>query len=292
MAEERLTACDLFNHAVEAFRQSDVARAVVCLRRGFFENLYISPLLLGEPYHPQEIWYPSAESEPRAATEYLRRYGRLWDSQVGAREFLREIWQDPLVRHELRSYLNLAKNLLNAPSRRQADELLRERELFISERRIERTQAEIIQRLSRSDVRVPAAPPRFALILLAARDPIASVEFYRQLFSIEPVHTSQTARGYAEFEIEGVHVAIHGHDRLGKGDPYALGEPPSSLGWGALFIVQVADVEIYYENAVRADLTIVDSDFAAGRHRFFVVKDPSGYLFELTESEPRGLEFS
>ncbi len=146
-------------------------------------------------------------------------------------------------------------------------------------------------------------------MLLAAKDPARSLDFYRQLLDVEPAGAHQVAGGYVEFEFEGVRLAIHGHDQVGRGDPYGLGPPPESLGWGALFIFQVGNIDRYYENVVAAGIEIVDSHMARrdleatetvsrafrpepGRedYRYFVVRDPSGYLLELTEAEPKGLE--
>lgn len=289
MREETVGACELFNQAAEAFKARDLTQATVCLRQGFFENLYIAPLLLGEEFYPQEIWYPSLESTPDAARDYLRRYGDFWRQEPEVGGFLQQVWNDTLVRAELRSYINLSKNLVHAKAGSQREELLQERAMFVNPKRLERTQAEILQRFDRvSDVQ-PVSRPRLSLILLAARDPVASLEFYKNLLGLEPLTTNPVAGGYVEFEFEGVHLAIHGNDRLGDGDPYHLGPPPDSLGWGAMFVFQVAHVQPYYERALAAEIEIVDCDLQARGRRFFVVRDPSGYLLELTEESPQGL---
>lgn len=311
MHEDTSTACDLFTAAIAAFRERGIARATAYLRQGFFGNLYIAPLLQDEDFHPQEIWYPSAEAHPRAAREYVRRYGKLWRQDPAALEFLGEVWNDPLVCAELRSYINLCRNVLNAETEKQQDDFLVDWSQFINPERIKRTQAEILDRLARIDLRLPSRRPRLGMVLLASKDPASSLAFYRQLMDVEALDANQIAGGYVEFQFEGVHVAIHGHDQLGRGDPYRLGPPPESFGWGAIFIFQVGAIEHYYENALAAGMEIVDSQMApAGRlaeesatgkllpgapemeRRYFVVRDPSGYLIELTEEEPRGLESS
>ncbi len=309
LREDSRTACDLFTAAIGAFRQRAIARATACLRQGFFGNLYIAPLLQDEEFHPQEIWYPSTEAHPRAARDYVRRYGRLWRQDAAALEFLGEVWNDPLVCAELRSYINLCRNLLNAATEKQHDDFLEDWAQFVNPERIKRTQTEILDRLARIDLRLPLSRPRLGLILLASRDPASSFAFYRQLMDVEPLDANQIAGGYVEFEFAGTRVAIHGHDRLGRGDPYRLGPPPRSFGWGAIFVFQVGTIEHYYENALSAGMEIVDAQMLpAGRlaprdgthgappdppeeeRRYFVVRDPSGYLIELTEEEPRGLE--
>ena len=289
---EELTACELFNAGAESFRQGEIVEAVTHLRGGFFENLYVSPLLLGEEFYPQKIWYASAEAEPPAAREYVKRYGRYWKDDPRALQFLGEVWNDPLVRAELKTYLNLSRNLLGVRSETDFNELLRERELFLNPERIRRTQSEIVSRLEAGDLRVPLPRPRLALTLLASKDPAATVEFYRQLFEVEPRVTSQSAGGYAEFDFDGVHLVIHGQDGTAPGDPYGIGPPPQAFGWGALFVFRVAHLEYYLENARRAGFEIVDADLENPGRRFFVLKDPSGYVVEMTEEDPKGIDSS
>ncbi len=303
------TACELFTAANAAFRERGIARAAAYLRQGFFGNLYIAPLLQNEEFSPQEIWYPSSEAHPQAAHEYVRRYGKLWRQDPAALEFLGEVWNDPLVCAELRSYINLCKNILNAETAQQYDDLLDDWAQFVNPERVKRTQAEILDRIARIDLLPAAGRPRLGLVLLASKDPASSLAFYRQLMGVEPLDANQIAGGYVEFEFAGVRVAIHGHDQLGRGDPYRLGAPPESFGWGALFVFQVGNIEHYFRNARAAEIEIVDAQMAPVarpdqedvtskirpgapevERRYFVVRDPSGYLIELTEDEPRGLE--
>jgi catechol 2,3-dioxygenase-like lactoylglutathione lyase family enzyme len=290
MDQRSLNAFELFNSAVEALRCADLPGALVLLRSGFFENLYVAPILLREEFHPQSIWYPGPQARPEAAREYAARYARLWEADPRALGVLAAVWSDSLVRAELRSFINLSKNLLNARTESEREDLLRERGLFTSPERLKRTQSEILGRIESARRSVPAPRPRLALIMLASRDPAASVEFYEKLLGMTPVSTSAQAGGYAEFELDGVHIAIHGQSDPARGDPYLLGPPPSSFGWGAVFVFRVADFDRYYDNALSAGLEIVDSHQAAAGSRSFVVKDPSGYLLEVTEEEPRGLE--
>jgi catechol 2,3-dioxygenase-like lactoylglutathione lyase family enzyme len=289
MASRRATAAEHFHSALDHLSQGDLGSAVAYLRAAFFENLYVAPILLDEPYEAQNIWYPSVDSRPRAATEYVSRYGDLWRSRESALDLLREVWSDTLVRGELKSYVNLSKSILQSQSASQKTNLLEERELFVSLRRILRTQSEILARLRSGSHRVPPPVPRVALILLAARDPAASVDFYRQLLGIDPSRTSRAAGGYAEFELPGVRLAIHGHDRLADGDPYDIGPPPQAFGWGAVFVIQVGDFDRYVANVAAAGILTLDEDRQSTGRRYLLVRDPSGYLIEITEeTDPRG----
>ena len=290
VADRRLNAYELFNSALSAFHSGDLPAAVTHLRGAFFENLYIAPVLLEEEYYPQEIWYESGEAGPEAAQAYVDRYGDGWREAPETIHFLAAVWRDPLVRAELKNFLGHSRNLLTVEAPGARADLLRERDVFLNPERIKRTQTEIIARLKVRAPKIPRPRPRLGLILLAARDPATTVRFYQELFEIEASATSETAGGYLEFEFEGITVAIHGNDRMPENDPYQLGPRPGSLGWGALFVFQVKDLERYLQNANRHGHKIVDSDLAASGRRFFVVKDPSGYLIEVTEERPRGLE--
>lgn len=248
-------------------------------------------MLLGEEFHPQRIWHASADGEPMAAREYLARYGRLWESRPEAILLLREVWGDSIVRAELRGFINLSRNLLVS---READveDRLEERNNFLSPARLERTQSEILSRLARTNLKLPPPRPRLALVMLAARDTAASERFYRELLGVEPVRTSQVGGGYAEFEAAGVSFAIHGRHATAAADPFSLGPPPASFGWGAIFVFRVAELEPHYEKALDLKAPIVDCDLTTRGRRYFVTKDPSGYLLEITEENPRGLESS
>ncbi len=288
--DEYPTAPELFNQALESFSRGELPQAVARLRAGFFENLYMPAVLLKEEFQTQVIWYPGPQAEPKAASEYVARYRRLWDETPHSLDFLRSVWTDPLVRSELKAYVNLCKSLLNARPGRQQLDLLKERDRFLNPERIKRTQMEILQRIEKADYQTPTERPHLSLVMLASKDPSASVQFYRTLFGMEPDETSQAGGGYAEFAFHGIHLAIHGSNSSGPGDPYRLGAPPRALGWGSIFVFRVVQFDRYYEHAVRGGIEVIDSDLTRPGHRSFVVKDPSGYLLEITEEEPHGME--
>ncbi|MEM7233453.1 MAG: VOC family protein, partial [Planctomycetota bacterium] len=191
---------------------------------------------------------------------------------------------------ELRSFLNLSKAIERSRDEGQRNELLEEWDRFRDERRVERTQGEIISRIKLRDYRLPLSRPRVALILLASRDVAQSVTFYRDLLGVDPVTTNRRSGGVAEFEVPGVRIAIHGRTEPATNDPYAVGAAPDALGWGVVFVLQISEFDRYYENALDAGYEIVDAELDASAERFFVLRDPSGYLIELTEElDPRGV---
>ncbi len=285
---QTLTPADLFREGLKAFNQGELSKAVAYFRAGFFENLYVAPILLREEYQVQSIWYPGSLAEPKSAEDFVSRFKVDWQESEGAIQFLRHLWNDPLVRTELRGYINLCKSIGNAREDRQRADLLKERLRFISLDRIKRTQYEILQRIQLAELRTPVAPPFLGLVMLSSIDPAKTVEFFRKLFEIEPVKVSKVAGGYAEFQLQGIHIGIHGYNQHGQGDPYRLGPPPESLGWGAFFVIQITKFDRYYDNASRNGFEIIDCDLRKRGSRFFVVKDPSGYIFELTEEKLRG----
>ena len=283
MRPDRAEAPELFNAALEAFQRGDIERAVASLRAAFFENLYIAPTLIGEEFWPQEIWYRVPSAEPAAAADYVTRYGILWRDTDDSLLFLREIWNDPLVRRELQSFLSLSKSILSAADEAVRADAIRETGWFVDSRRIRSTQSEILTRLRGNFFHRPLGRPRLASICLASKDPSATVQFLRDLLSIEPVRTSRRARGLAEFELPDLRIVVHGQDRVGRGDPYGLGTPPETLGWGAVFVLRVLEFDRYYDNARSAGLEVLDAELATEGERFFLVKDPSGYLLEISE---------
>lgn len=281
-----------FNSALEAFTSGELETAVACLRVGFFENLYIAAQLVGEEAHPQEIWYPGPEARPDAAMEYVERFGFDWKGSDAKMRFLQSVWSDPLVRRELENFISLSRALERAPDERTRNKLLDERLRYTDRGRIDATQAEILYRLRGGDLAGPSQPPVLDSLYLAAADPVESVEFYRKLLNIEPRETSRQARGCAEFELSGFKLVIHGLDQQSEEDPFSLGPRPASLGWGSVLVLGVQKLDGYLEQARRHEIEILDSELeagesmgpeAAGTTRFFVVKDPSGYLIQLEE---------
>jgi len=283
---------DLFNSALEAFTAGELEAAVTCLRAGFFENLYVAAQLIGEEFYPQEIWHCGDGARPDAASEYADRFGGLWRESRAKMRFLKSVWSDPLVRRELENFISLSRAILRAPDESSRDELLDERTHYTDRGRIEATQAEILHRLRSGDLAGPVQPPVLDSLYLAAADPVESVEFYRRLLNIEPQETSRRARGCAEFELPGFKLVIHGHDQRSEEDPFNLGPRPSSLGWGAVLVLGVSELNRYLEQARRNGIEVLDSNIEddspidadrGADARFFLVKDPSGYLVELTE---------
>ncbi len=224
--------------------------------------------------------------------EYVERFGFDWKGSNAKMRFLQSVWSDPLVRRELENFISLSRALERAPDERTRNKLLDERLRYTDRGRIDATQAEILYRLRGGDLAGPLQAPVLDSLYLAAADPVESVEFYRKLLNIEPRETSRQARGCAEFELSGFKLVIHGLDQQSEEDPFGLGPRPASLGWGSVLVLGVQKLDGYLAQARRHEIEILDSELdagesmgpeAAGTTRFFVVKDPSGYLIQLEE---------
>ena len=279
---------EFFNSALEAFSAGELETAVACLRSGFFENLYIAATLIGEEAYTQDIWYHGDEARPGAAAEYVDRFGARWRASKARMRFLRSVWSDPLVRRELENYISLSRALERAPDEPSRAKLLDERERYIDRDRIAATQSEVLSRLRGDELAGQLQPPVLTALYLAAADPVETVDFYSRLFNVEPRETSRFARGSAEFELPGIRLVVHGLDQQSEEDPFDLGPRPRALGWGSLLVFAVRDLDLYLEQARQHGIEILDSELErpAGLDdsefpRFFVVKDPSGYLIQL-----------
>ena len=101
---------ELFDRGLEHFARGETEEAVAVLREGFFENVHMAPALLRIPYRPQDLWYPGPSASPDAARAYARGERPRWQGVPNSIRFLRHLWNDPLVRRELESYVNFCKS--------------------------------------------------------------------------------------------------------------------------------------------------------------------------------------
>jgi catechol 2,3-dioxygenase-like lactoylglutathione lyase family enzyme len=123
---------------------------------------------------------------------------------------------------------------------------------------------------------------RLHYILLLSDDPEISTEFYRRLFGHGPRIQSSDGDGYVEFRFGATTLAIRGTDRnlLSAHD---LEATPSSRGWGAFFVFSVDNFDQIYARARAAGFTFLDGEFNQRGKRYFALKDPSGYVLEISE---------
>ena len=97
--------------------------AVAKWREGCFKNIYIAPLLLGEPPPPEDIWLFINLAWPDYAAEYLDLYSGLWERAPEAHACLRRLWDDPEMAADRERWLELGRRLEElAGSARDDDE--------------------------------------------------------------------------------------------------------------------------------------------------------------------------
>lgn len=85
--------------------------AVAKWRKACFENIYIAPLLLGEPSPPEDIWLFTNLMWPHYAQEYTGLYGELWKRSPQGLACLRRLWGDPQMQADVARWLEIGKQL-------------------------------------------------------------------------------------------------------------------------------------------------------------------------------------
>lgn len=79
--------------------------------QGFFQNLYVAPLLLDEAPPEAAVWHRTNLEYPYYAEEYVALYGELWDRAPEARQALHRLWHDPEVRANMARWLDIGRTL-------------------------------------------------------------------------------------------------------------------------------------------------------------------------------------
>jgi len=123
---------------------------------------------------------------------------------------------------------------------------------------------------------------RLHYILLISPDPSASTAFYQRLFGCAPRVESDDGEGYVEFRFGATTLAIRGMDPDLIASHH-LEPQPSSRGWGAFFVFSVDNFDQVYGRARSAGFAILEGEFQTKGHRFFALKDPAGYVLEISE---------
>lgn len=123
---------------------------------------------------------------------------------------------------------------------------------------------------------------RLHFILMISPDPTASTGFYRKVFGCTPRVESAEGRGYVEFRFGATTLAIRGIDPDLIAS-HGLEPNPSSLGWGAFFVFSVDNFDQVLGRVRAAGFPILDGEFEQKGRRYFALKDPAGYVLEISE---------
>jgi len=124
------------------YRGDEPAAALDRWREGFFQNLYVAPLLLDEPAPETDIWHSTNLEYPSYAEQYVDLYGTLWDRDPDARPVLHRLWHDPDTRTHVDRWLEMGQTLdALAETARSGNETAREqwRDLMDEQQAIERS---------------------------------------------------------------------------------------------------------------------------------------------------------
>jgi hypothetical protein len=257
---------ELFDRGLELFARGQVEASVATLREAFFGNLSIAPALLGMPADAGELWLPGPSASAEAAKDYARDKRRDWQAVPNGLRYLRCLWDDPLIRREIRSYTNFCKSYRRAPldQPKVSAELTAERAKFTNERRIRSTQKEILDRIREYRFDLPPKPPRLSTVTLISPKAEAAAEFLRRVLGAAPMEHAST--GSYSVALEGLTL------RLVRGE----GSPT-----GVELTVEVDDFDYYVRRIEDEAIDPIAAQTTAPRNRYLVVSGPGGLLVRL-----------
>ena len=78
---------------------------------GFYQNIYLAPLLLDAPLPPENIRPFSNLEYPSYARSYLDRYQPLWAEATDAKQMLGRLWNDPDVEEARTQWVELGQRM-------------------------------------------------------------------------------------------------------------------------------------------------------------------------------------
>ncbi len=257
---------ELFDRGLEHFVRGRAAESVALLREAFFGNLFIAPLLLGRPVEAGGLWLPGPSGSPEAAREYTREKRKSWQAIPSALRYLRCLWDDPLVRREIRSYTNFCKSYSRAQQStdRLTAELLAEREKFTNPRRITSTQKEILERIRQFRFDLPPALPELSTVTLITTDADGTADFLKRVLGAPLVYHQSTRSWSLTFEKLTL--------RIVAGDT-----APSGLE----LTLKVKDFDFYLHRVEDEEIVPVSSQTAIPRTSYLLIEAPGGLRLRL-----------
>lgn len=123
----------------------------------------------------------------------------------------------------------------------------------------------------------PAPAAEAAYVMLACPKPAETAAFHARIFQQKPVRKTRDSH-YIELRIGALLVAFQ--DDLSKEErkTYGFGPVEKNRGWGAIFVVRVANPAAYLRRARKFPGAVMREDVES---KSFVLRDPAGYLFEV-----------
>jgi tetratricopeptide (TPR) repeat protein len=137
----------LYSAALALLDGGDRPGAVLMMRKAFFSNIFIPPLLIGARVRMRfkgDLYNRANEIDAQA---YERRCGDLWAPKSAERELLRRVWDDPEVRGEGERYAEAVDRLAAERDADARDKILLDLESMRSDKVLGRNHAAICARL-------------------------------------------------------------------------------------------------------------------------------------------------
>jgi len=125
--------------------------------------------------------------------------------------------------------------------------------------------------------------PGLSQVFLLVSDLGRSRRFYRQLLNREPA--SEDTR-HARFDLGQISLTIHEDLTAEEVALWKVGPMPERRGWGVYLTFPTDDLEETYRKLSHTGTEVLTTPQATSwGTRMFLVKDPDGYLLELTQRE-------
>ncbi|HAK95845.1 MAG TPA: hypothetical protein DCM87_12840 [Planctomycetes bacterium] len=261
---------ELFDRGLELFTRGAAEESVAALREAFFGNLHIAPLLLGMEVAPDAMAVPGPCGTAEAAREYVRAARPRWQAVPHGLRYLRCLWNDPLVRREIRSYGNLCKSFARAQGNARLAEFAAEREKFTNLRRIRSTEKEILERVRQFRFDLPPPLPRACAVTIASRAADDLAAFLSRVLGFAPA--ARKADGARVFAFQGLELCV------------VAGEEESHAGCEIAF--RVADFDYYALRLEDEEITPCEASTGLRRERFLVLALPGGLRLRLIGGPP------
>lgn len=262
--------CELFDRGLELFARGSAEESVAALRGAFFGNLHIAPLLLGMQMETDGIAVPGPNGDAASARQYVRTARTRWQAVAHALRYLRCLWEDPLVRREIRNYGNLCKSFARTLGGARLAEFASEREKFTNPRRIQSMEKEILERVRQFRFDLPPPVPRASAVTVSSRVADALAAEVARALGFAP--TVRKGDGARVFEFQGLELCV----TAGQEESHA----------GTEIALRVADFEYYALRFEDEEIVPLAAETGHRRERFFVLGLPGGLRLRLIGGPP------
>lgn len=123
--------------------------------------------------------------------------------------------------------------------------------------------------------------PKTNQVYLMTADLDASVAFYEEALGLTCTDRGERS---AEFDTGPCTLKVERDFDEATLDAFGLSPPGDSRGDGVVVVLEVDDVDSVYERAASADAeTLVEPRDVDWGRRLFLVRDPDGYVVEVSE---------